>query len=210
MPKVTTENLSAIAAEAQQKYAAYKSILLVCAGNGCVSSGSLSLYEVMQKEIDKRDLGSEIKVVATGCNGFCSRGPICVVQPDGIFYQKLKARHVPELIEQHFVQGQPVENLMYRAAKGERVIPLEKDIQFFAKQQCIALRNRGQLDPESIADAIRRGAYLGLQKVLDLISRCLAQGIHAVVITDDLAADQPHRLHIGEEEGFVDFWAELS
>ncbi len=177
MPKVTIENLSAIAAEAQEKHAAYKSILLVCAGTGCVSSGSLSFRDVLQKEIDNRELSSELKVVATGCNGFCAHGPICVVQPEGIFYQHLKARHVPELIEQHFVQGKPVEHLMYRAAKGERAIPLEKDIQFFAKQQTIALRNRGRLDPEDIADAIRRGAYQGLQKVL-------AEGIKAEALID--------------------------
>jgi NADH:ubiquinone oxidoreductase subunit F (NADH-binding)/(2Fe-2S) ferredoxin/Pyruvate/2-oxoacid:ferredoxin oxidoreductase delta subunit len=166
MPGLTIENLDQIAQEAEQEFLSFRAMLMVCGGTGCVSSGSLSIRDALQKEIEQQGLGPAVKVVATGCNGFCAHGPICVVQPQGVFYQRLKIRDVKELIEQHFGQDQPVERLMYRADRDGPPIPLEKDIQFFAKQQAIALRNRGLVDPEDIRDAIRRGAYRGLKKVL--------------------------------------------
>jgi NADH:ubiquinone oxidoreductase subunit F (NADH-binding)/(2Fe-2S) ferredoxin len=166
MPGLTIENLDQIAQEAEREFLSFRAMLMVCGGTGCVSSGALSIRDALQKEIEQQGLGPAVKVVATGCNGFCAHGPICVVQPQGVFYQRLKIRDVKELIEQHFGQDQPVERLMYRADRDGPPIPLEKDIQFFAKQQAIALRNRGLVDPEDIRDAIRRGAYRGLKKVL--------------------------------------------
>ena len=62
---------------------------------------------------------------------------------------------MPRLIESHFVKRQPLEDFLYHAADGGKTVPLEKDIEFFAKQRCIALRNRGRIDPEDITDALR-------------------------------------------------------
>jgi NADH:ubiquinone oxidoreductase subunit F (NADH-binding)/(2Fe-2S) ferredoxin len=166
MPRVTLDNLEQLATRAGEQFDRFRSVLMVCAGTGCVSSDSLGIRDALVWEIKKKNLSDEVKVVATGCNGFCAHGPICVVQPEGVFYERLKLKDVPELVEKHLVQRQPLERLLYRAAKGERPIPLEKDIQFFAKQQAIALRNRGLLDPEDISDAIRRGAYRALGKLL--------------------------------------------
>ena len=70
----------------------YRAHLLVCAGTGCVSCGSFKIKAALEDEIKKRKLQDEIQVVATGCNGFCERGPIVLVQPDGIFYQLPRSR----------------------------------------------------------------------------------------------------------------------
>ena len=167
MPRATLDNLDALREQAEQGHAAYRAMLMVCAGTGCVSAKSLPIRDLLREEIDRRGLGSAIKVVATGCNGFCAHGPICVVEPEGVFYERLVASAVPELIESHFVKGKPLEKFLYRKNGKERPIPLEKDIEFFAKQQCLALRNRGKIDPEDIADAIRAGAYRGIHKILE-------------------------------------------
>jgi NADH:ubiquinone oxidoreductase subunit F (NADH-binding)/(2Fe-2S) ferredoxin/NAD-dependent dihydropyrimidine dehydrogenase PreA subunit len=166
MPKVTLDNLDGLARQAQRAHDGFKAMLMVCAGTGCVSAKSLPIRDALQKELRQRGLDKEIKVVATGCNGFCAHGPICVVQPEGVFYERLKAEAVPELIESHFVHNQPLADFLYHEDGEERPIPLEKDIEFFAKQQCIALRNRGRIDPEDIEDAIRAGAYRALRKIL--------------------------------------------
>ena len=141
-------------------------MLMVCAGTGCVSAKSLPLRDAFRQELERRGLQDEIQVVATGCNGFCAHGPICVVQPEGVFYERLKPEAVPELIESHFVKKQPLDGVPLPRAADEKTVPLEKDIEFFAKQQCIALRNRGKIDPEDIEDAIRTGAYQALRDVL--------------------------------------------
>jgi len=109
----------------------YRTHLLVCAGTGCVASGSFEIKKALEKEIAKRKLQDEVAVISTGCNGFCERGPIVVVQPDGIFYQKLKKEDIPFLVEEHFLKGRPVESLMYVPVGEETPIPKIRDIPFF-------------------------------------------------------------------------------
>jgi len=50
--------------------------------------------------------------VETGCNGFCAKGPILVIHTEGVFYQKLSAEDVPELVEEHLINGRHVERLL--------------------------------------------------------------------------------------------------
>ncbi len=140
--------------------------LLICAGTGCVSSRSFQVRDALLEEIGKRGLEDEVQVVATGCQGFCAQGPIMIFQPDGIFYQKLKPKDVPLLVEEHLIKGRPVERLMYVPSKGEPPVPKLSDIAFFSKQRLIVLRNRGLIDPEKIDEYIGRDGYQALAKVL--------------------------------------------
>lgn len=144
----------------------YRTNLMVCSGTGCVSNHSLRIKEALERELQHHDLQGEIKVVLTGCNGFCANGPIMVVQPDGIFYQMLTVEDIPHLVEEHFLKGRPVKSLMYTPPREESPIPKMSDIGFFRKQQLIALANRGLLDPESIEEYIGRGGYKALANVL--------------------------------------------
>ncbi len=145
---------------------AYRTYLMVCAGTGCVANQSMKIKDRLEAEIKKRGLDSEVAVVTTGCNGFCAVGPLMVVQPDGIFYQLLKETDIPYVVEEHFIKGRPVKELLYTPPKEKTPIPRMSDIPFFADQTLIVLRNRGLIDPESIDEAIARGAYEALAKVL--------------------------------------------
>ncbi|MCG2790268.1 MAG: NADH-quinone oxidoreductase subunit NuoF, partial [Actinomycetia bacterium] len=144
----------------------YRTHLMLCAGTGCVSNNSFKIKEALEKEIKKHDLQDEILVVMTGCNGFCSVGPIMVVKPDGIFYQNLTEEDIPYLVEEHFLKGRPVQKLMYFPPKEKEVIPKMMDIGFFAHQTLIALKNRGLIDPEKINEYIARDGYRALAKAL--------------------------------------------
>lgn len=139
---------------------------MVCAGTGCVSNHSFEIKDALEKELAKRNLQVEVQVVMTGCNGFCGAGPILVVQPDNIFYQKLKKSDIPHLVEEHLLKGRPVKKLMYVPPAETVPIPKMSDIPFFANQTLIVLRNRGLIDPEKIEDYIARGGYRALAKVL--------------------------------------------
>jgi len=144
----------------------YRAHLLVCAGTGCVSCGSFKIKEALETEVKKRNLQDEIQVVATGCNGFCERGPIVLVQPDGIFYQLLKVEDVPHLVEEHLLKGRPVKKLMYVPPAEKQPVPKMKDIEFFKHQRLIVLRNRGRIDPEKIEEYIAFDGYEALGKAL--------------------------------------------
>jgi NADH:ubiquinone oxidoreductase subunit F (NADH-binding)/(2Fe-2S) ferredoxin/Pyruvate/2-oxoacid:ferredoxin oxidoreductase delta subunit len=140
--------------------------LMLCAGTGCVSSGSYKIKEALERELGKHGLSDEVAVVMTGCNGFCAQGPVMVVQPDEIFYQLLNEKDIPQLVEEHMLKGRPVERLMYTPPAEKTVVPKMSEIGFFKKQRLLALRNRGLIDPEMIEEYIARGGYKGLAKVL--------------------------------------------
>ncbi|MBW1773665.1 MAG: NADH-quinone oxidoreductase subunit NuoF [Deltaproteobacteria bacterium] len=144
----------------------YRTHLLICGGTGCQASGSEAVKEALEKEIIKRGLDSEVRVIETGCNGFCAMGPVMVVQPEGIFYQKLQKEDVPELVEEHLLKGRPVKRLFYvEPASAETINKLE-DIPFFSKQKLIVLKNKSLVDPEIIDEYISQDGYLGVAKAL--------------------------------------------
>jgi len=144
----------------------YRLHLMVCAGTGCVSNHSYEIKEALEKEIKKHGLENEVTVVPTGCNGFCERGPILVVQPGNIFYQQLAVKDVPHLVEEHFLKGRLVSKFMYTPPEEKKPVPVLNDIPFFKKQVLIALRNRGLIDPEKIDESIARDGYKALVKAL--------------------------------------------
>jgi NADH:ubiquinone oxidoreductase subunit F (NADH-binding)/(2Fe-2S) ferredoxin/NAD-dependent dihydropyrimidine dehydrogenase PreA subunit len=161
----------------------YRAHLLVCAGTGCVSCNSFKIKEALEKEVQKRNLQDEVLVIATGCNGFCERGPILLVQPDGIFYQQLKVEDVPRLVEEHLLKGRPVKKLMYIPPAEKEPVPKMKDIEFFKHQRLIVLRNRGRIDPEKVEEYIAFDGYEAMSKALtkmtpdEIISEITASGL---------------------------------
>jgi len=144
----------------------YRSHCLVCTGTGCVSNHAFDIKEALEREIAKNGLENEVAVVTTGCNGFCERGPVMVVQPENIFYQELKEKDIPYLVEEHFVKGRPVQKLMYVPPKEQAPIPIMSDIEFFKHQLLVVLRNRGRIDPEKIDEYIAYDGYQAMAKAL--------------------------------------------
>lgn len=139
---------------------------MICAGTGCVANGSLKVKDALETELIKRSLQKEVKVVLTGCNGFCAKGPVMVVYPEDIFYQLVKPEDVPFLVEEHFVKGRPVEKFLYTPPAAKNTIPVMNDIPFFKHQVLRALRNRSLIDAEKIEEYIARDGYMAAAKAL--------------------------------------------
>ncbi len=144
----------------------YRANAMICTCTNCISNGSLQIKDALEKEIRSRGIEDDILVVPTGASGLCVRGPILVVQPDGIFYQRLKSSDIPHLVEEHFLKGRPVKSLMYVPPGEEAPIPELREIPFFKDQRLIALRNRGMIDPDKIEEYIARDGYKALAKAL--------------------------------------------
>ncbi len=144
----------------------FRSHLLICGGTGCQASGQPAVKKALLEELDKRGLTEEIKVVETGCNGFCALGPIMVVYPEGIIYVSLKPQDIPELVEEHLIKGRTLERLLYHEPSTDEIIPTMQDIPFFAHQELRVLKNRGLIDPEKIDEYIARDGYAGMAKAL--------------------------------------------
>lgn len=140
--------------------------VLICAGTGCVSSGSKKVEAALTSELVKRGLEKEIKVIETGCHGFCEMGPVVIVYPEGVFYCRVQDTDVPELVDSHLYKGRIVERLLYKEPVSHEKIPNYNDITFYKKQMRKVLANCGHINPESIEDYIAVGGYEALGKAL--------------------------------------------
>ena len=159
---------------------------LICGGTGCTSSGSAEIQEALHREIAAQGLEDEIKVVQTGCFGLCALGPIMIIYPEGVFYSKVTA-DVPEIVEEHFLKGRPVERLIYKEEENETEEQILNsslsNTQFYKKQLRVALRNCGVINPENIDEYIAMDGYFALAKVLkemtpeDVIKTILDSGL---------------------------------
>jgi len=91
----------------------FKYHLLVCGGTGCKASESDRIVDALNKEITENGLTGDAKVVATGCFGFCEKGPIVKVLPDNTFYIRVTPNDAAEIIAEHLLKGRKVERLLY-------------------------------------------------------------------------------------------------
>ncbi|MDF2875905.1 MAG: hndC 2, partial [Sporomusa sp.] len=140
--------------------------VLICAGTGCVSSGSKKVEAAFQAELVKKGLDKEVKIIETGCHGFCEMGPLVIIYPEGTFYVRVQESDVAELVENHLFKGRIVERLLYKEPITHEKIPSYNDIVFYKKQMRYVLANCGHIDPEDINEYIAEGGYEGLGKVL--------------------------------------------
>jgi len=105
------------------KMMSYKRHLLVCVGPRCTEDGeSQELFDMLGEKfkaagIDNGDL--RVKRTRTHCFATCKSGPIVCVQPDGIWYYNVTEKNLDRIIEQHLVNGKPVEDLIYHRSDTE-------------------------------------------------------------------------------------------
>lgn len=157
--------------------------LLVCGGTGCHASQSREVYAALEARISLLGL-TNVKVVQTGCFGFCEKGPIVKVLPDMSFYTKVAVDDAEEIIDKHIVLGHKVSRLLFVEPSSGEVVEDSVHMNFYKKQKRIALENCGLIDPESIEDAIAAGGYMALalalekspDEVVDIIKRSGLRG----------------------------------
>ncbi|MDR1388507.1 MAG: NADH-quinone oxidoreductase subunit NuoF [Treponema sp.] len=118
--------------------------ILVCAGTGCVSSGSLEIYDrlaaLMREknipcsvELAPEDSGalhdsaavpsaaasvpadaSLVGIKKSGCHGFCEMGPLLLVEPEGFLYTRVTLDDCAEIVEKTIQNGGVCERLVYK------------------------------------------------------------------------------------------------
>jgi NADH-quinone oxidoreductase subunit F len=162
------DQFEALRAQALEINANRKQQVLVCCGTGCLASGSKEVAEAFASEIAKRSIDASVDlfVKPTGCHGFCERGPLVVLNPQGILYTKVKPGRVEEIVDKTLVGGEVIPGLLYKdPVSGERVEKYE-EVPFYRHQVRVAMRNIGRIDPTDILDAIAQGAYSGVAKAL--------------------------------------------
>jgi NADH:ubiquinone oxidoreductase subunit F (NADH-binding)/(2Fe-2S) ferredoxin len=145
-----------------------KVVITVCNGTGCQAHGCKVVTAALQEEVKKQKLEAKVDVMATGCHGFCERGPLVVIKPQGIFYQRVRVKDVPEIVTETVGKGKPIERMLYADRVSGAKITLEKDVPFYKLQKRLIFGNNGAIDPASIDDYITVGGYTALPKALKM------------------------------------------
>ncbi|RLD94061.1 MAG: NADH-quinone oxidoreductase subunit F, partial [Aquificota bacterium] len=143
----------------------YRTHVLVCMGTACVASGAPKVMNAFEEEIKKKGLDAEVLILKRGCGGTCDLGPVVVIYPDMILYERVQLEDVPEIVEEHLLKGRPVQRLMLKEVTGQ-IVRSMMEYSFFAKQHKIALENAGKIDPENIDEYIAEEGYEALARVL--------------------------------------------
>lgn len=144
----------------------YKMHILVCGGTGCRASASKNIICRLEDCLKERALEDEVQVIATGCFGFCEKGPIVKIMPDNTFYVQVKPEDAEEIVNEHIIKGRKVERLLYKEPSKKVTVSDSKHMEFYKKQLRIALRNCGFIHPENIEECIGRDGYSALAKCL--------------------------------------------
>lgn len=148
-----------------QRLQKFEMIISVCGGTGCHAYGCKRVRDRFVKLI-KEGLDHKIHLRFTGCRGFCERGPIVTIQPQGIFYQRVQEKDVPLIVSETINKGKILENLIYNDTTNGLKVILEKEIPFYKAQKRLVLGNNGLIEPTNIEDYISIGGYLALVKAL--------------------------------------------
>jgi NADH:ubiquinone oxidoreductase subunit F (NADH-binding)/(2Fe-2S) ferredoxin/NAD-dependent dihydropyrimidine dehydrogenase PreA subunit len=138
----------------------------VCVGTGCAAKGSRRLYELFCEAVKQSGQDVQVQAKCVGCHGFCERGPIVVVEPGGIFYQRVEEPDVAEIFRETVLGGKVVQRLLYEDPSTGKRAENADQIPFYKVQQRIVLANNGLIDPTKITDYIAHGGYSALGKAL--------------------------------------------
>jgi (2Fe-2S) ferredoxin len=84
----------------------------------CAARGSEAVRAALKEELARRGLEKQVRANAAGCLDACAHGPSIVVYPEGVWYGHVTPADVPEIVERHLVNGEPVERLRIPALEG--------------------------------------------------------------------------------------------
>jgi NADH:ubiquinone oxidoreductase subunit F (NADH-binding)/(2Fe-2S) ferredoxin len=160
------QELHTLADKAKEKQQQFKHRVCVCCGAGCISSGSEEVLKKLQDEVKAKGLEQEIEVIPTGCMGPCNQGPLVKYLPENTMYQHIKSNQVDDIVQQQIIEQKPIEELLLFADSREKPFVKADEDPFFKKQMKIALKDCGDINPESIDDYMAVGGYLALEKAL--------------------------------------------
>lgn len=138
----------------------------ICSGTGCHAYGCERVAAAFKQEVKQQGVETKVDVRTTGCHGFCERGPLVVIRPGSIFYQRVSVEDVPEIISETVLKGNIIDRLLYTDPNTGQKVIYEHEVPFYKKQKRLVFGNNGYIDPTNIDDYLAVGGYAALSRVL--------------------------------------------
>ena len=147
--------------------------ILVCAGTGCVSSGSLKIFDRLKELIEANGIScpvelkvephepgihggecachaqaenadNSIAMKKSGCHGFCEMGPLVRIEPEGYLYTKVQLSDCEEIVEKTILNNEPIDRLAYK--RNGEIYRKQEEIPFYKNQTRIVLEHCGHIE----------------------------------------------------------------
>ena len=174
MGKLTRAQFISLRAEAKVLRERQGMQILVCAGTGCVASGSMKVYDYLKTAIEAKGLKVSVALKdeagkkglhlkKSGCHGFCEIGPLVAIEPAGILYTHVKVEDCDEIIEKSILSNEVIDRLLY---EGKREYMHRDDIPFYKGQHRMVMKDSGRSDAEDIYEYLALGGYAAFEKAL--------------------------------------------
>lgn len=78
----------------------------------CKAKGGVEVRDAMKAELTKRGLSKLIRANNAGCLDQCETGVTVVVYPEQVWYGHVTVDDVPEIVENHLINGEIVTRLL--------------------------------------------------------------------------------------------------
>ena len=162
-----------------EKLAHYE--LLICGSTRCGWRGQKLARGPLAEKLKAAGLGPEqVRVTAASCFGACSNETAgkcthILVRPDKVLYRVTTEDDLEEIIRSHLVHGNVVQRL--RVAEqpvSQQFFEIYGDVAFFNRQNRIALRHNGVIDPESIEEYFH---YKGFEALAEVLGAAIRQWV---------------------------------
>lgn len=84
------------------------------ARKSCGEAHGLEIVDAFRKKLKEKNLTIKVRAQKAGCLDICDFGQTIAVYPDGVFYVGVELNDVDEIIEQHIINNQPVDRLIFK------------------------------------------------------------------------------------------------
>jgi (2Fe-2S) ferredoxin/predicted O-methyltransferase YrrM len=154
----------------------------------CPNNGSLAVLRALEWELSSQGLDNEVQLTTCGCLGLCEDGPILIVYPEGVWYHKVKAEDVPEMVDSHLRSGKVVSRLSWNDAPAMKSQSTEHRVNYRAMLQA---KDKAGILPDEWNEMIR--AFMPSRAVLTALEldlfTAVGHGASAEQVTQKIHAD---------------------
>ena len=141
--------------------------IIIGFGSCGIASGGLKVREVLNTLAKESNIS--ISLGETGCMGMCYKEPMIEIADDKgrTIYGNVDENTARKIFESHIINNTPLaDNIVLSSSSASQPLEGGAEIDFMSRQKRIVLERCGEINPESIDDAIKMDAYKGLEKAI--------------------------------------------
>ena len=95
----------------------YHRHVFLCTGPSCCTTEvGLAAWDKLKQTLKEHNLGSGPNAcyrTKVGCLRICQNGPTMLVYPEGTWYHGMTAERIPQFVQRHLVEGEPVREWVF-------------------------------------------------------------------------------------------------